>query len=141
MLAWSVKRSKGSNKGIWVHYLSVSQLGFFFFLLVVCFLLCLHSGRLCSFGNIDIIPSFFLLISILAIRELFVRFSGFTKCPTIAFHWLGLVLVNLGTDPCAIKWYMLIGKAWISHMPQKMWLCIWEGLFHSADEAALIRRR
>ena len=31
MLAWSVKRSKGSNKGIWVHYLSVSQLGFFFF--------------------------------------------------------------------------------------------------------------
>ena len=91
--ALGVKRSSGSNKGMWVHYLSVSPL---------FFLLWLHSGRLCPFGNTDI-PGFLLFVSSIAIRELFLHCSSFTRYPTINFYWLGLVLIDLGADPCAIR--------------------------------------
>lgn len=72
----------------------------FFISLLSFFLLWLHSrGSVHSWAQIFQVSS----SSNVAIRELFVHFNSLTKCPTINFYWLGLVLVDFGTDLSAIR--------------------------------------
>ena len=76
-----------------------------------------------------------------AIIELCLHFKGFTKCPTINFYWLGLVLVDFGTDLSAIRvtyWYTKLG--YLTLFKKHDWAPE-RSLCHNRNKDALIRRR
>ena len=129
MLALGVKRSSGSNKGIWVVFSFHCSLFF-------CYGFS-QGGSVHSWAQIFQVSS----SSDVAIRELFVHFSSLTKCPTINFYWLGLVLVDFGTDLSAIRVaYWSIRLGYLTSLKKRAWAperC----LCHNRNKDALIRRR